>query len=533
MKNRKPLRGPISPNVLPAKSPVQPRLSINNYSLTTVDSVAIALDAGDAVTAVSLVHKGSQYQRAPDNELFDVALIYQKFGYLPAARLYLTELQKRSLDPELEARVKLVDIKVLSQERRYKELLSKAMEVEQSLRGTGQEKLIRPLESRKAVSYAIIGLKPESIASFGRAQSIAEKFGDKHELVTVDCLRAIAEYFRGIPNQERSPVERLDEIQQCYLTIPLNRNSWQANSFKSALQALFAEAAILVCDRSGICDGWIKLTAAHLLNSTRSSATPQAEGYAELLAMMTDREREPVEMAMLTDREAREKFQHKWLANNSYLKDVVYILKLFEEGIPVEEKWSQMRSLFNQLSERYGVRPTATVPAQGPSVSEMLRQISETTTKIQTLQTQTLEAIDSSRDAIVSRIESNFRDLAFALLSRLNPQQLQTTEAIVQSIDKNRLSVKEQSDLLNAIKNGAQELKSKGLLLGEANQVSKDVERLKPVWNSHDLATAGKLKLSIPLVPMILSYEAELSVSVKQSLSTIWRRFFKGKQLML
>lgn len=533
MKNRKGPRDPSSPNTRADQSQVQPRLSINNYSLTTEDSVAIALDAGDAVTAVSLVHRASQYQRAPANELFDVALIYQKFGYLAAARLYLSELQKRTLDPEIEARVKLVDIKVLSQERRYAELLDKATDVEHSLKVTGQEKLIRPLECRKAVSYAIMGLRDESIASFATAQSIAEQFGDKHELVTVDCLRAIAEYFRGIPTQGRSSVERLDEIQKCYLTIPLNRNSWQANSFKSALQALFAEAAILVCDRSGICDGWIKLTAAHLLNATRSSATPQAEGYAELLAMMTDQEREPVEMAMLTDREAREKFQHKWLANNSYLKDVVPILKLFEEGISVEDKWVQMRGLFDQISERYGRLPTATVPAPGASISEILRQISESQEKILTRQDQTLEAIDSSRTEIMSRIESNFRDLAFVLLSRLNPQELQTTQAIVQSIDQKGLSDGEETELLNAIKEGTQELESKGLLLAKSSQVSKDVERLKPVWNSHDLATIGKLKLSIPLIPMILSYETELSVSVKQSLSTIWQRFFKGKQLML
>ncbi|MEA2206799.1 MAG: hypothetical protein QOE77_3575 [Blastocatellia bacterium] len=526
MKNKKRPTATSSPNSPPDQSQVQPRLSINNYSLTTEDSVAIALDAGDSVTAVSLVRTAGEYRRAPANELFDVALIYQKFGYLPAARLYLTELQTRSLEPTVDARVKLIDIKVMSQEGRHKELLEKAADVERALKATDQEKLLRPLECRKAVAYAILRLHEQSLASFAVARSIAERFRDTHELVTVDCLRAIAEHFQGIPTEGPSPVTRLDDIQKAYLTAPLNRNSWQANSFKSALQALFAEAAILVCDRDTIFDGWIRLTAAHLLNATRSSATPQAEGYAELLAMMTDQEREPVAMAMLTDRDAREKFQHKWLANTNYLKDVVGILKLFEEGIPVEGKWEQMRLLFDQISERYGRRAPATIPTLGPSTSEILRQVYD-------MQVQTLAAIDSSRIAIMSRIESNHHELASVLLSRLNPQELQITEALVQGVDQDRLSDEEETNLLSAIQRGTQELESKGLLRARSPQVSDDVEKLKPVWDSRDLATAGKLKLSIPLIPMILSYDTEVSISVKQSLSNIWQRYFKGKQLIL
>ncbi len=74
---------------------------------------------------------------------------------------------------------------------------------------------------------------------------------------------------------------------------------------------------------------------------------------------------------------------------------------------------------------------------------------------------------------------------------------------------------------------GYEELQAKSLPLS-----GTEAKKLPQVWNSPDVNAAGKLKLSVPLIPAILTYETELSLSIKQSLSALWERYIKGKQLL-
>lgn len=173
------------------------------------------------------------------------------------------------------------------------------------------------------------------------------------------------------------------------------------------------------------------------------------------------------------------------------------------------------------------------LPSGISAIWDELRGLKEGQQLIIKKQDETLEAINHSRDEIVMRIEKDHRNLAYALLSMLNEQETRITEAIVEGIDQNRLTDNEITEALGAIKKGYEELQSKALTLPNFNNASEEVKKLPHVWNSPDVSTGGKLKLSIPLIPAILSYEAELSVSVKQSLSALWGRFFKGKQILI
>lgn len=147
-------------------------------------------------------------------------------------------------------------------------------------------------------------------------------------------------------------------------------------------------------------------------------------------------------------------------------------------------------------------------------------------------QDETLAAIDRVRYEISMKIEDSYRILALNLLSALNEQEVRVVGAIIDGIEKNQLSDMEMAEALKAIQTGYAELQAKSLPLGDTN-ASEEAKKLPQVWNSPDVNAAGKLKLSVPLIPTILSYETELSLSIKQSLSTLWKKYFRGKQILL
>ena len=148
-------------------------------------------------------------------------------------------------------------------------------------------------------------------------------------------------------------------------------------------------------------------------------------------------------------------------------------------------------------------------------------------------QDETLAALDRIRHEILMKIEDSYRSLALNLLLALDEQEVRVVGAIIDGIEKNQLSEKEMAEALKAIQTGYAELQAKSLLVGSTTSGAEDTKQLPQVWNSPDLNAGGKLKLSIPLIPAILSYETELSVSVKQSLSDLWGRFIKGKQILI
>lgn len=148
-------------------------------------------------------------------------------------------------------------------------------------------------------------------------------------------------------------------------------------------------------------------------------------------------------------------------------------------------------------------------------------------------QDETLAAIDRIRHEISMKIEDSYRSLALNLLLALDEQEVRVVGAIIDGIEKNQLSEKEMAEALKAIQTGYAELQAKSLSVSGTTSGAEDTKQLPQVWNSPDLNAVGKLKLSIPLIPAILSYETELSVSVKQSLSDLWGRFFKGKQILI
>jgi chromosome segregation ATPase len=181
---------------------------------------------------------------------------------------------------------------------------------------------------------------------------------------------------------------------------------------------------------------------------------------------------------------------------------------------------------YNEICRDEGAECSAEVR----SIWEELQHLRRGQQQLIRKQDETLENIDQTRHRILLEIENTHRSLALSLLTALNEQEVRVVRSIMVEIDSNGLSQQEISEALNAIQTGYEELKAKSLTL--VSQTA-NAEEVKKLWGTPDINVVGKLKLSIPLIPAILSYESELSFSIKQSLKSFWERHFKGGQVLL
>jgi pSer/pThr/pTyr-binding forkhead associated (FHA) protein len=167
-----------------------------------------------------------------------------------------------------------------------------------------------------------------------------------------------------------------------------------------------------------------------------------------------------------------------------------------------------------------------TAPQEVASILTELQVLKQKQQQIISKQDETLMAVSQARNAILKRITTVYQDSMRVLLSALDEQETNIVQAIVEDIDQKQLSEIEMTELLTAIQQGYTELQQKELLIS-TDEVSQETKKLPQVWNSPDISTGGKLKLSIPIIPKILTYETELSVNVKESLNGFWKKFKK------
>ena len=150
-----------------------------------------------------------------------------------------------------------------------------------------------------------------------------------------------------------------------------------------------------------------------------------------------------------------------------------------------------------------------------------------------------LPQMDAKLDNVQRRledIEDNLKDLRKTLLARLDASERVIISAIVQQLDQNQLAIvqsildeigthsvpeNELQETLSALQQALLEIRQTGLndlqLVSEAKSLSEVVDDPK-------LDVNHKLKVSIPIIPLILSYETEVGLKSGRNLEAAWQR---------
>lgn len=166
-----------------------------------------------------------------------------------------------------------------------------------------------------------------------------------------------------------------------------------------------------------------------------------------------------------------------------------------------------------------------------------LAELQAQLTSEQCLQTQSitsqLQIIDDKIDLILDNqsqlnqilllhFDQQEQDILSPFVENLNESQLLQVNASLEAIDNDKISQNNIETVLLEVRDLLSQMTQKNLLLLESSQA------LLGIIDDPKLEAKHSLKVTIPLIPFILSYEGELALGTESNMKKLWEsKFFK------
>jgi hypothetical protein len=154
-------------------------------------------------------------------------------------------------------------------------------------------------------------------------------------------------------------------------------------------------------------------------------------------------------------------------------------------------------------------------------VSQDLKQIQAMLAEIQSGQKTIVVELSSMRKTTLERLDASERKVISSVIEKLDQNQLDTVKVIWDALEGNRIPDQEIRATLDALQSVLQEVK---LNQSAGPQIIQETEEVLKVMEDPTLSTSHKLKLSIPLIPLILSYEGEVELKGGMNLTSALKR---------
>ena len=140
-----------------------------------------------------------------------------------------------------------------------------------------------------------------------------------------------------------------------------------------------------------------------------------------------------------------------------------------------------------------------------------------------TSQTVIREDLSELRQAVLARFDASEQTIIAAVVGRLDQSQLAMTQAVLNAVEAGRVPEGELQETLTAVQHALSEIRQQGSVFPDATLAS-EVERLSEVVTAPKLDAKHKLKVTVPIIPVILSYEGEVELKSGLNLEEVWKR---------
>jgi molybdopterin converting factor small subunit len=134
------------------------------------------------------------------------------------------------------------------------------------------------------------------------------------------------------------------------------------------------------------------------------------------------------------------------------------------------------------------------------------------------------------RKTLLARFDASEQVIISAIVQQLDLNQLATVQSILGEIETHSVPENELQETLSAIQQALLEIRQTGLydsqMVSEAKDISEMVDDPK-------LDVTHKLKVSVPIIPLILTYETEVELKSGLNLEAAWQRlkaWVRGEQ---
>jgi len=138
-------------------------------------------------------------------------------------------------------------------------------------------------------------------------------------------------------------------------------------------------------------------------------------------------------------------------------------------------------------------------------------------------QTGIREGLSGLRQAVLARFDASEQTIIAAVIERLDQSQLVITQAVLQAVEAGHVPESELQETLTAVQYALSEIRRQGVSVSDST-LANEVECLSEVVDAPKLDIKHKLKIAVPIIPFILSYEGEVELKSGLNLEATWKR---------
>ncbi|NAT10665.1 hypothetical protein C4E22_03835 [ANME-1 cluster archaeon AG-394-G06] len=240
---------------------------------------------------------------------------------------------------------------------------------------------------------------------------------------------------------------------------------------------------------------------------------------------------------MLTERRLQD------LADN--IRQDLNLLKAYEDELRYEtdprrlagyrreiERQRESLSSYQQEYDELQKQVTGVPSAEMEDTANLLRQMDAKLDDVLKNQKVMQDDLKDLRKTLLARFDASEQVIISAIVQRLDLNQLEIVQSIVNEIEIHSVPENELQETLNTIQQALLEIRQTEIGLYDS-QLMTVAKSLSNVVEDPKLDVNHKLKVSIPIIPLILTYETEVGLKSGLNLKAAWQRlkaWVRGEQ---
>ena len=187
------------------------------------------------------------------------------------------------------------------------------------------------------------------------------------------------------------------------------------------------------------------------------------------------------------------------------------------------ERQRESLTRYQQEYDELQKQVTGVPSAEMVDTANLLRQMDAKLDDVLKNQKVMQEDLKDLRKTLLARFDASEQAIISAIVQRLDQNQLATVQSIVDEIETHSVPENELQETLNTIQQALSEIKQNEVGYYDSQLVS-EAKSLSDVVEDPKLDVTHKLKVSIPIIPLILTYETEVELKSGLNLKAAWQR---------
>ena len=184
----------------------------------------------------------------------------------------------------------------------------------------------------------------------------------------------------------------------------------------------------------------------------------------------------------------------------------------------LRESLTSYQQEYNELQKQVTGQPSAGME----DTADMLQRMDSKLDSVLRGQKDMQDDLNDFRKIMLARFDVGEQAIITAIVQQLDQNQLETVQSILDEIETHRVPENELQETLNSLQQALLEIRQKERGLYDSQLVS-GAKNLSEVVDDPKLDVNHKLKVSVPIIPLILSYETEVELKSGLNLKAAWQ----------